>query len=180
MFRKINWPYTFISATIAALAFCICAFIYINRANYTVSWVLYLGSVSFFFIIATTTVLDNRKRGGDESTVAMVFASHVITILGIILSVIACAALLYVMDPGIFGQGHLDKVMAENPPGSQQGRTGGLVFRVFFAAVVLNFFGGSIAGVTIPFYTKRNQTKDNREPTPFVQKKAADRRGHLK
>lgn len=171
MFKKINWKYTFISASIASFLFCICAFIYISKTDYTASWILYLGSAAFFFTVSIVTVIDNNKRGGNESTVAMVLASHTITIIGIIISVIACLVMLSIIDPGSIGFGQPEKVMTENPPSSMQGRTGGLVFRIMFAAVVLNFFGGSIAGLTIPFYTKRNQTKDDKEPTPFEKYK---------
>jgi len=161
MFKKINWKYTFISAFIAAFLFCICAFIFINKADYTVSWILYLGSVMFFFTMAITTVKENRKRGGDESTVSLVFASLVTTFVGIIISVITCFILLMIMDKGFIFPGTATKVLQEAPPASIQGKTGGLAFKVFFAATVLCLFGGSIASVTLPFYTKRNQTKQS-------------------
>lgn len=180
MFRKIDWRYSIVSAVIAATLFCICAFIYITKADYSVSWILFLGSVLYFFTVATVTVMDNFKRGGNESTVAMVFASHVITILGILISAIVCLIMLTVIDPGTMGFGAPEKVMTGNPPSSIQGRTGGLVFRIMFAAVVLNFFGGSIAGVTIPFYSKRNQTKDDKAPTPLEKRKRVDESGTLK
>ncbi|MEO7522634.1 MAG: hypothetical protein ABIT58_00990 [Ferruginibacter sp.] len=180
MFKKINWKHSLVSACIASFLFCTCAFIYIQKANYTVSWVLYLGSLLYFFTIATVTVIDNNNRGGNESTIAMIFASLVITIAGIILSVVVCLILLSVLDHGSIGFGRAARTMTENPPASIQGKTGGLVFRTMFAAVVLNFFGGTFAGVTIPFYSKQNQTIDDKAPTPLEKHQHITAEGKLK
>ena len=79
------------------------------------------------------------------------------------------------MDKGFISPGTPVKVLQEAPPATIQGQTGGLAFKVFFAATVLCLFGGSIAAVTLPFYTKRNQTKDDREPTPLTQKRPGNK-----
>lgn len=168
-FRKINWPRSLVAASIAASGFIICALLYIIKDDFVYSWVLYLGSLFFFFVIAFFTVFESRKRGGNESTVALVFAAHVTILLGIIISVIGTLLLLFIFSPGFIISGAEIKHLQDAPPAAMKGKTGGLVFKLFFAAVVLNFFGGSIAGFTLPFYTKFNQTKDNREPTPLKQ-----------
>lgn len=170
LFKKINWKSTLIASSIAAILFSICAGVFINRADYVDSWILYLGSVLFFFTIAYFTTTTSRKRGWNESTVSLVFAAQVATISGILISVSLCFILLAVMTPHFILPGPAEKQMINEPATQLQGVTDGLVFKVMFAATVANFCGGSIAGITIPFYSKRNQMKDNREPSPMQQK----------
>ena len=169
MFRKIMWQPTIINALIAAAIFCIPAGIYIYKADYTASWLLYLGSALFFFTIAFHTYLDSKKRGGDESTVALVFASHITTLAGVLISTIACFLMLTFLIPGFMEHHTADKILENAPPNTIKGNTNGLSMYVFIAATIINFTGGSFASITIPFYAKRNQTKDNRQPVPFQQ-----------
>src|ERR1044071_2045407 len=100
MFKKINWRRTVLFAAIAAILFCIPVYIYIYDAQYSKSWLLYMGSFLFFITIWIHTMQDSAKRGNSESTVALVFASHVTVITGIIMSVILCFLLLSVFVPG--------------------------------------------------------------------------------
>jgi cytochrome bd-type quinol oxidase subunit 2 len=96
MFRKLNKRSTLISGAIAGILFCIPAFIYIRSANYEQSWMLYMGSFLFMIVIWVHTMLDSKKRDDNESTVALVFASHMATIVGIIIScLISCLAFLF-------------------------------------------------------------------------------------
>ena len=169
MFRKIIWRSTLISSIIAATLFCIPAGLYIYYADYSMSWILYLGSVLFFFTIAIHTYSDSKKRGGNESTVALVFSSHVATICGVILATSVCFLLLTLLIPGFLHTGPADKILEKAPANTINGKTNGLGLYVFIASTVINFSGGSFASITIPFYAKRNQTKDNREPVPLHQ-----------
>lgn len=170
MFKKINWTYTFTSAAIGSILFCICAFIFIEMSDYTASWILWVGSLLFFFTMAGTTVMESKRRGGNESTVALVFASIVTTAVGVTLSLVICFIILMIVDPGFLTSAPATKVIHDAPAATQQGKTGGLAFEVFASATLLCFFGGLIAAVTLPFYVKRNQTKDIKEPTPLKQK----------
>ena len=167
MFKKINWLSSFRSATIAALLFCIPAFIYIKRADFTTSWVLFMGSILFLFAMAFFTFRENKKRGGNESTVTLVFAAHVTTIIGVLIACAVCFLLLVLLVPGYLQPAPAQKLLVNEPASVVMDKTNGLSFNLFLAATVLNFAGGSIAGITVPFYAKRNQTKDNREPLPL-------------
>lgn len=170
MFRKIDWHSTVIWAAVAAFIWTVPAFIYTRQGDYSQSWLLYLGTGLFFFTMALYTVRESFKRGGNESTVALVFASHVTTIVAILMCCVVVLLLLATLVPGYFSQGQADKILVDEPPQILNDRTHGLSFHLFVSATLLNFFGGSIAGVTIPFYAKRNQSKDNREPVPLQQK----------
>lgn len=170
IFKKIEWRSTIIASSIAAILFATAAGVFIYRADYIDSWILYLGSVMFFFTIAYFTAFTSRKRGWNESTVSLVFAAHVATILGILISVGLCFILLVIMTPHFILPGAAERELINEPATQLRGVTDGLVFKVMFAATVANFCGGSIGGITIPFYSKRNQMKDNREPSPMQQK----------
>jgi multisubunit Na+/H+ antiporter MnhC subunit len=169
MFKKLDIKATLIAGGLAALLFCIPAFIYLRNAYYPDTWLLYLGSFFFLVVIWLHTMRENKKRGFNESTVAMIFNSHMATITGVLISAVVCFLLLIVMVPGFFSRTP-DKELTGEPANMITGATDGLAFQVFLAAIVINFTVGSFAGIVLPFYEKRNQTKDRREPTPFHQK----------
>lgn len=171
MFKKIDWHTTIIWAAIGAVVSSIPAFFYIRSGDYSSSWLLYLGCGLFFFTMALHTVIESKKRGGNESTVALVFAAHVTVVCAIVIACVLALLMLIAFVPGFIDAGNTSKQLVNEPPQSVEDKTGGISFHVFVAATLLNFFGGSIAGVTIPFYAKRNQMKDNKEPSPLQQKK---------
>ena len=170
MFSKVNWFNTFLYGTLAAIAFSIPALFYVLDETYMASWLLFLGAGLFFAVTAVHTYRESRLRGGNESTVTLVFISHVTTIVGIIISCILAFLMLSVLVPGYLSPGDTDKAMEMAPPNSIFDKTDGLSFKLFMAATIVNFAGGSIAGITIPFYAKRNQTRDSKEPSPLQQR----------
>lgn len=170
MLQKVNIRATIITAIIAALVFCVPASIYISRASYRDTWLLYLGSFLFFITIWVHTMMDSLRRKNNESTVALIFASHMATIAGIILSCLACFILLTVMVPGYLQPGMADKVLTGEPANTIIDKTDGMSLDIFMAATIINFSVGSFAGIVLPFYMKRNQTRDRRRPTPFHNK----------
>lgn len=170
MFRKIDVRSTAIAATIAAVLFSLMACVYILNANYTMSWLLYIGNVLFGIVMWIHTLRDNKKRGENESTVALVFSSHVATIAGIILSCVLCFLLLVILVPGYLGGGMADKTLTNEPVNIVKDKTDGLSFEIFLAATIINFSAGSFTGIILPFYSKRNQTRDQRDPAPLHQK----------
>ena len=170
MLKKVNIRSTLIAASIGALVFCIPAYIYINLAQYSETWLLYIGSFLFMIVMAVHTYTDNQKRGENESTVAMVFASHIATIAGVLISCLICFIMLAVLVPGYFDSSSTDKQLVGEPAQVMSGKTDGLSFDVFLSATVINFSVGSFVGIVFPFYQKRNQTRDRREPTPLHQK----------
>ena len=172
MFKKVNWLTTIRTAALAALLFCIAIFIYIKYSNYRDSWLLYLGSFLFMSVLWMHTLAENKRRGSNESTVALVFEGHVTTLVGIILCCLVSFILLVILVPGYLSPGAADKTLTGEPAQLVVDKTDGLSFEVFMAAIVMNFSVGSFTSIILPFYAKRNQTKDRRTPTPFHQKGA--------
>ena len=171
MLKKVNLVTTLTAAAIAALLFCIAVFAYIRQADYNQTWLLYLGSFAFMVVIWVHTMRDSKKRANnDESTVALVFASHVATILGVVISVLVSFILLSVFVPGYLEAGNTAKALEQVPANMVHDKTEGLSFIVIMAASVINFAAGSFGGIILPFYLKRNQTRDSKTPTPLHQR----------
>jgi len=169
MLKKVNIRSTLIFGLIGAIAFCIPVFFYIQSANYKDSWLLYLGSVLFMIVAAIFTMQDSKKRSNNESTVSLVFSSHVTTIVGIILSCAICFLMLILFVPGYLSQGTTEKVLTQAPANTITDKTNGLSVKIFLTATVINFAAGSFCGIIFPFSMKRNQTQDAREPAPLHQ-----------
>jgi hypothetical protein len=159
-----------IAGAAAAVIFCIPVYLYIYSASYRQSWLLYLGSFLFMTVMWIHTILESRKRKDDESTVALVFASHMATVAGILFSVLLCLLMLIIFVPGYLQPGITDKVLSGQPANTIHDKTGGLSFNIFMVATIINFSVGSFTGIILPFYLKRNQTKDSRTPTPLHQR----------
>jgi hypothetical protein len=172
MFRKINFRSTLIAAAIAGLLFSIPAYFFIRFGSYTGSWLLYMGSFLFLIVIWVNTLQENKKRGENESTIALVFNSHITTIAGILVACLLSFLLLAIFVPGYLSPGVADKVLTNEPATMGVGKTKGLSFEVFMAATIINFSVGSFSSIILPFYSKRNQTRDIRDPAPLHQKGA--------
>ena len=169
MLKKINLRSTLISGLIAAILFCILVFFHIRSANYKNSWLLYFGSFLFMIVIWIHTMQDSKKRRNNESTVALVFASHMATLAGIIISCGICLLMLIILVPGYLDQGTAGKILTQAPANTVYDKTHGLSLQIFLSATLINFSVGSFCGIVLPFYLKRNQTRDLKEPTPLHQ-----------
>jgi F0F1-type ATP synthase membrane subunit a len=169
MFKKVDFRRAIVTGLIAAILFCIPVAIFIKAADYTRSWLLYMGSFLFLAVSFYHTLKENAKRGQNESTVALVFVSHVTTVIGVLFSTLFCFILLSILVPGYLAPGTKGTVMALEPAQMDVDNTDGLSFAVYMAATIINFSVGSFAGIVLSFYAKQNQTKDSREPTPLHQ-----------
>jgi hypothetical protein len=166
MLKKLNKKATLITGIIAGILFCIPAFIYIRSANYENTWMLYMGSFLFMIAVWIHTMIESKRRDDNESTVALMFASHMGTMVGIVVSCILCFLLLSLFVPGYLSSSH-PKTLVEEPANIIHDKTDGLSFNVFMAATVVNFSVGSFTAIVLPFMLKKNQTRDPRVPTPL-------------
>jgi hypothetical protein len=166
MFKKLNIRTTLIAGTIAGILFSIPALIYIRSANYEKSWLLYVGSFLFMITQWIHTILESKRRENNESTVALVFASHAATMVGIVVSCILSFLLLSLFVPGYLSSSH-PKTLTEEPVNIIHDKTEGLSFSVFMAATAINFSLGFFTAIVIPFILIKNQTRDSRIPTPL-------------
>lgn len=169
MFRKVNWAHSLTYGIVGAVLFSIAALIFIQRASYTDSWLLYVGSMAFFITMIVGLISYNKKRGGDESSAAMVFQGHITTIVGVLASLLICFLLLTIFVPGYLGAGDTAKQLTDEPANTVHDKTNGLGFKVFVLALLANFIFGSMASIIYPFTAKRNQTGDKKDPAPLHQ-----------
>jgi hypothetical protein len=167
MFRRINFGNSLKSALIAAILFTIPVFIYLKDTTYKSNWLIYLGSFFFFLVIVLHTIFFNKVRGENANTITMVFASHVVTVMGVVLSCLFAFLLLVIMVPGYLDAGPAGKATPDTPANEIFDKTNGLSFRIFMGASLINFAFGSFAGIVFPFSVKKNQTKDTGEPFPL-------------
>jgi len=166
MFKRIHWRQYVPFAVIAAIVYCIPVFFFIREANYTQSWLLYVGNFLFLFVIVAFLVSFNRKRNENAGSVTMVAAGHITTIMGILSALVLSALLLVIFIPGIF-HAEAGKVLQNAPANTEHGNTNGLVFKVFANAIVGNMATGSFVSIMLPFTLKGDQTK---ESTPRQQR----------
>jgi hypothetical protein len=167
LFMKLDKKATIISGLIAAICFSIPVYLYISFADYEYSWLVYMGSFLFMIVMWVHTIRDSRKRQDNESTVALSFNSHMATLTGVAFSCIFCFLLLVLFVPGYLNGGDAGKLLDDVPANMVRDKTDGLSFSIFMAATVINFSVGSFTGIILPFYLKRNQTRDSRTPTPL-------------
>src|SRR3954470_2783565 len=99
MWRQIHWRQYLPYAIAAAIVYCIPAGLYLNYADYTKSWLLYLGNLLFLFPIMLFLFSFNRKRSRDASTVTMLTAGHITTAMGIVIACLLCVVLSFVFTP---------------------------------------------------------------------------------
>ena len=167
MFRKVNFFRTFMSAVIAAMVFIVPVYFFIRDGLYGESWLLYFGSFLFLVVIWIHTLRENKIRGENESTVAMVFNSQMATIAGIILASIFSFILLSIMVPGYLASGLPARSLVGEPANVIKDKTDGLSFEVFFAATVINFSVGSFTSIILSFYSTRNQIDGTKDSSPM-------------
>ncbi|MET0465072.1 MAG: hypothetical protein ABW007_18045 [Chitinophagaceae bacterium] len=169
LLRKVNKKATLFAGVLAGLLFCIPVFFFISDAEYSDSWLVYLGCFLFFITIWTHTLTDSRKRAHNESTVALIFASHMATLLGIVVACIGSFLLLNAMVPGYLTSANPGKVLTGEPSTVNIDKTNGLSFQIFLAATFINFSVGSFSAIIVTFAAKRNQKKDQKDPAPLHQ-----------
>ncbi|RYY58641.1 MAG: hypothetical protein EOO05_15770 [Chitinophagaceae bacterium] len=154
LFRKTMWKPALLTALIAGVLYAISVGIYIYHANYEQTWILYVGSFAFMIVMYYHVMRDSRLRGHNESTVTLVFNSHVATIAGVLIACVLSYLILAVAVPGYIRSLQADRTLEGEPVNTIHDSTDGLSFNVFMAATVINFSVGSLNGKIIPQYRK--------------------------
>jgi hypothetical protein len=158
--KKIHWQHYLSYAIPAAIIYCIPVTFYLIRANYSSAWLLYLGNLLFLFTICTFLFSFNRRRQQNASTVTMLTAGHITTVMGIVIACLLCFILLLILVPGLLHAGPAEKVMSGAPASTVKGKTNGLAFMLFTDAIFGNVVAGSSASIIFPFVLKRDQTRE--------------------
>lgn len=160
MFKNIHWSSYLKFSLPAALLYCVPVFIFIKQAAFSQSWLLYLGNFLFMLMIIAFLISFNRRRHENASSVTMLVAGHIATVLGIIISLVLSLILLAVLVPGQLEPGQAGKVLHDVPANATQDKTNGLNFQVIMDSIIGNFAVGSFVSIIFPFTIKREQRSE--------------------
>ena len=164
-----TWKFTLVFALLAAIAYCIPAAFYIRDSTYSQTWILYLGVFMFLIVAIIYTTIDSNRRKKNVKVFRLMFDSHVITIISILISCLLCFIMLAVFIPGYLGSGPAEKALPDNPPNDVFDKTNGLSLKVFLTAIIGCFSAGSFVGILIPFYSSRRSGETSPEVAPLKQ-----------
>jgi len=145
---------------LAAIAYCLPVIIFIKRADYTSSWLLFSGCLLFLFSIALFLIQFNKRRNENASTGTMLAAGLIATATGVIISVLLSFILILFFVHGFLNEPVPDRVLHAEPSNVIKDKTEGLAFMIFMAATVGNFSAGSFVTILFPFSLKKDQTKE--------------------
>ena len=148
---------------LAALAYCIPEIIFLQTADYRNIWILYAGCFLFLSMIVLFLVSFNKKRKQNATIESMLFSGIMVTLSGVIISVLFCFLLLVIFVPGFLNYGTPEKLLHAGPSNIIKDKTGGLAFIVFMTTIMGNFSAGSFVCIVFPFSLKRDQTKDKEQ-----------------
>jgi len=160
VWKKIHWRQYLGFAIAAAIVYAIPVLFFLKLANYTDTWLLFLGNLLFLFVITAFLLSFNRRRNQDASTVTMLAAGHIAMGMGVVIACLLCFILLMILVPGIFNGGNADKMLADAPANTVKDKTGGMTFMIFADAVFGNIVAGSSASIIFPFVLKKNQKNE--------------------
>lgn len=164
MLKGIHWKYYIKCSVIAAILYCIPVFLFLRTTTWSQTWLLYLGNALFMVTIVGTLIGFNRRRRGNASSMSMVLAGVITTILGIIISIAICLLLLSVEIPGLYQSGTPDKILKGEPVNSVPDRSRGPVYLVLFNSFMGNISTGLFVCIIFPFTLKGDQTKEETSP----------------
>jgi hypothetical protein len=152
-------PYLLFSI-LGAVVYSIPVIIFLSNPQFTQGWLLYLGNLLFLFAIAGFLFNFNKKRSENASTLAMLAAGEITTVMGMVISCVLAFILLAIMVPGYLTPGIPDKVLTGEPANTVLDKTRGLSFMIFSTAIVGNIAVGSFVSAIFPFALKADQTRE--------------------
>lgn len=161
MFRRIHWSQYFIFALPAAILYCVPVFIFIRQSVFSQSWLLYLGNFLFMIMVIAFLINFNRKRDQNASSITMLLAGHITTIMGMIMALVFALILLAILVPGELSAGQAGQVLSQTPANATDDKTNGLNFQVIMDALLGNFAIGSFVSIIFPFTIKREQRSES-------------------
>lgn len=160
----------------AAIVYCIPAFVFIQKAIYTESWVLYVGNFLFMIVIGYFLFYVSRLKDNNSSTLSLIAAGEKTVIIGIIAASLLSFVLLLILVHGFLGSGTPGKVMTDKAYTAIKDRTNGLDFMLIMNSIIGNFVTGSFVSVILSASLKGNQKTEKGSPAKKVKADAIDPR----
>jgi hypothetical protein len=164
MFKNRLFRVYFLFGLFAAITYCIPAFVFIQKAVYTESWILYVGNFLFMIVIGFFLFYVSGLKDNNSSTLSLIAAGEKTVIIGIIAAGTLSFVLLLLLVHGLLATGTPGKVLSGEPANTISDRTNGLDFMLIVNAIIGNFVTGSFASVVLPPSLKRNQKTEKGTP----------------
>lgn len=164
MFKNRLFRVYFLFGLAAAVVYSIPGFIFIQKAVYSESWILYVGNFLFMIVIGCFLFYVSGLKDNNSSTLSLIAAGEKTVIIGIIAAGILSFLLLLLLVHGLLARGTPGKVLAGEPANTITDRTNGLDFMLIVNATIGNFVTGSFVSVILPPSLKRNQKTEKGTP----------------
>ncbi len=144
-------------AIAAALVYLIPVYIFITEADYTRSWLLYLGNFLFMIVIGVFLFFISRFRQTNPGMFGLMFTGEKQVLRSTALAVLLSLILLLILIPGLLESGIVGKVIINKPANTIHDKTNGLDVMVIANALIGNISSGSFASVILaPSLTKKS------------------------
>ena len=143
-----------------ALVYCIPVFEFIVRADYTSTWLLYIGNFVFMVVIIFFLFFVSHLKSNNSKTLPLMKQGEKAVFLGTFFACLFSFILLLILIPGIIGHGIAGRQLTNRPANTTYDKTNGLAFMVMINSILGNIFTGSFVCALLPFSLKRNQKTD--------------------
>lgn len=147
----------FLFGLTAAIVYSVAAFVFIQKAVYTESWVLYVGNFAFMVVIACFLFYVSNLKENNSGTLSLIVSGEKTVLIGMVASALLSFILLVILVHGLLGTGTPGKVIADKPANTITDRTNGLDFMLLMNSLIGNFVTGSFVTVMLPASLKRDQ-----------------------
>ena len=143
-------------ALAATLVYVLPVYFFIGKADYTLSWLLFVGNMLFMVVIGCFLFYLNRSLFRPYRMMPMLIAGHKQVLRSVACSLIAGIILLIIMAPG--------KFMINKPANTIHDKTNGLDFMVIINSILGNFFTGSFISVILAASLTDQKKKSKQAP----------------
>lgn len=137
--------------TLAGIFFAMTVWFFLYNADYTQTWIMFIGSAFFMFVIMLFVIKLHSQDYSEEGAKSIVYAGHLSMISGIIVSVILC---LYLTDS------YKGQVLARQHISLRVFNVNSLdFFRLFLPGIFVAFLAGSFISLMMGYASKWIQPK---------------------
>ena len=134
-----------IFAVAAALLYCLPVYFFILAADYTRSWLLYLGNFLFMIVTGVFLFYISRYRQSNPGMMGFIILGEKQVLRSTALALCFSFILLIILVPGFFEKGPAGRIIVNQPANTIHDKSNGLIFMVIVNAAIPNFITGSFA-----------------------------------
>jgi len=140
----------------AAVLFSITAFIYIRKAAYDETYVLYVGNFLFAGVIGFFIVWYYKKHERNVKTVRLILNGHIVAFFGIIAACLLVLLLSVIFTPSMHTALNDGKSVLKGAPGWFSGSNFGMQEILYLDAIFGNAGASLLTSLLLPFSVMKN------------------------